>query len=193
MSTTEEDCTKLIPQDTDAGKRLHNLKRRRARERSNITRFVTEVENFTDITTLEDYEYFKDRLHETLGRITSLDDQIHELLDDSEYNADLQRCEEYIESAKRAILRTSRQIERHLAASTANVTITNSGESAATVAPIASSAAIRLPPIKLEPFCGDIETWARFWEQFKHSIDSDPLLKKSIKTYSCGAWSNVSP
>jgi transcription elongation GreA/GreB family factor len=83
MSTKEEDCTKLIPQDTHAGKRLHNLKRRRARERGNITRFVTKVENFTDITTLEDYGYYKERLHETLGRLTSLDDQIRELLDDS--------------------------------------------------------------------------------------------------------------
>jgi ubiquinone/menaquinone biosynthesis C-methylase UbiE len=32
------------------------------------------------------------------------------------------------------------------------------------------------PPIKLEPFSGDIETWARFWEQFKQSIDDDPSL-----------------
>jgi hypothetical protein len=42
------------------------------------------------------YEYYKDRLHETLGRLTSLDDEIHELLDNSEYDADLQKCEEYI-------------------------------------------------------------------------------------------------
>jgi hypothetical protein len=110
MNAKEEDCTKLITQDADAGKRLHNSKRRRARERGNITRFVTEVGKFTDTTTLEDYEYYKDMLHETLSRLTSLDDEIHELLDDSEYDADLQRCEEYVESSKRAILRTSRQI-----------------------------------------------------------------------------------
>ena len=77
MNTKEEDCTKLIMQDADAGKKLHNLKRRRARERGNITCFVTEVGNFTDTTTLEDYEYYKDRLQETLGRLTSLDDEIH--------------------------------------------------------------------------------------------------------------------
>jgi ubiquinone/menaquinone biosynthesis C-methylase UbiE len=28
----------------------------------------------------------------------------------------------------------------------------------------------------LEPFSGDIETWARFWELFKQSIDNDPSL-----------------
>jgi hypothetical protein len=43
MSTQEEDF-----QDADAVKTLHNLKRRRARERGNITRFVTEVVRFTD-------------------------------------------------------------------------------------------------------------------------------------------------
>ena len=128
MTTKEKDCTKLIMQGSDAGNKLHNLKRRRTRERGNITRFVTEVGNFTDTTTLEDYEY-KDRLHETLGRLTSLDDEIHELLADSEYDADLKKCEECIESVKRAILRISRQIERHLAASTANVTITDTSSS----------------------------------------------------------------
>ena len=30
--------------------------------------------------------------------------------------------------------------------------------------------------IKLERYSGDIETWARFWQQFKQSIDDDPSL-----------------
>ena len=111
-----------------------------------------------------------------MSQLTSLDDEIHELLDDSEYDADLQKCEEYIESAKRAILRISHQIERHLATSTANVTITGAGEAEATAAPIAPSATIRLPPIKFEPFSGDTGTLARFGEQFKQSIDDDPSL-----------------
>jgi antitoxin (DNA-binding transcriptional repressor) of toxin-antitoxin stability system len=63
-----------------------------------------------------------------------------------------------------------------LATLTENVTITDAGRAAATVAPIAPSATIRLPPMKLESFSGDIETWARFWEQFKQSIDNDPSL-----------------
>ena len=67
-------------------------------------------------------------------------------------------------------------MERHLAASTANVTITDTCRAATAVAPVAPSATIRLPPIKLEPFSGDIETWARFWEQFKQPIDNDPSL-----------------
>jgi hypothetical protein len=138
--------------------------------------FVKKVGKFTDATKLEDREFYKDRLHETLGRITSLNDEIREIIDDSEYDADLQRCEEYIESTKRAILWNSRQIERHLATSTANVTIIYSCEAAGTVNPIALSATLRLPPIKLEKFSGDTETLARFCAQFKQSTNKDPSL-----------------
>ena len=35
---------------------------------------------------------------------------------------------------------------------------------------------VKLPPIKLETFAGDVETWARSWEQFESSIDKDPTL-----------------
>ncbi|KDR08154.1 hypothetical protein L798_02315 [Zootermopsis nevadensis] len=35
---------------------------------------------------------------------------------------------------------------------------------------------VKLPPIMVEPFAGDIETWSRFWEQFESSIDKDPSL-----------------
>ena len=42
--------------------------------RGNITHFVMEVAKFTDTTTLEDSEYYQDRLRETLGLLTSLDD-----------------------------------------------------------------------------------------------------------------------
>ena len=67
-------------------------------------------------------------------------------------------------------------MEKLLVLSTANVTITDAREAVPAAAPIAPSATIRLPPIKLEPFSGDIETWVRFWEQFTQSIDNDPWL-----------------
>ena len=154
---TEEVYTKLHMQDADANKKLQNFKRRRARERGNLTLFVTEVGKFTDTTTLEDCEYYNERTRETPGRLTSLDDEVHELLDDSEYDADLQICEKYIHSAKRIILRTSRHMERHLVTSTRNVTITDAREAAATAAPIAPSATIRLPRSNCR-FYGDTET-----------------------------------
>jgi len=69
------------------------LKRRRARERRNITHFATEVGKFNDITAPQDYEYYQDKLREALGRLTGLDDEIHELIDDRECDADVQKCE----------------------------------------------------------------------------------------------------
>jgi len=104
----------LPMKDADSGKRLHNLRRRRAWERGNITIFLTDIGRFTDTTTLEEYVYYMERHHEILGRLISLDDEIHELLDDSEYEADLQKCEENIQSDKRAILLTSHKMECHL-------------------------------------------------------------------------------
>ena len=59
-----------------------------------------------------------------LGRLTSLDDEVHKLFDDSEYDAGLQKCEEYMESAKHVILRTLCQRGRHLVTSATNVTQT---------------------------------------------------------------------
>jgi hypothetical protein len=35
---------------------------------------------------------------------------------------------------------------------------------------------VEQPPIKVEPFSGDVESWSRFWEQFESSIDKDPHL-----------------
>jgi hypothetical protein len=35
---------------------------------------------------------------------------------------------------------------------------------------------VKLPAIKLDAFKGDVETWSRFWEQFRSSIDEDTSL-----------------
>ena len=35
---------------------------------------------------------------------------------------------------------------------------------------------MKLPPVKIETFAGDVETWTRFWERFESSIDKDPTL-----------------
>ena len=96
-----------------------------------------------------------------MGRLTSLDDKVRELLG-SEHDVDLQKCEEYKESANHAIIQTSHQMRRHVVTSTTNVTITDACKAAAVVAPIAPSAMIKFFLIKLDPVSEDIETWARF-------------------------------
>jgi hypothetical protein len=82
---------------------LHNLKSKRTRERNNITRFANSVKSFTGETSLDDCEHYKGRIEEALERMLKLDDSIHDLLTDDEYDTDVAICEDYIDTAKRAI------------------------------------------------------------------------------------------
>ncbi|KAJ4447846.1 hypothetical protein ANN_09854 [Periplaneta americana] len=94
----------------------------------------------------------------------------------SEYDDDVEKCEEYLNSAKRAIQKASRRIGDRLSTSMTNTSI--SDKQAVATAPTQASIthSVRLPPIKLETFSGDVETWARFWEQFESFIDKDTSL-----------------
>jgi len=87
------------------------LKRKRATLRSNITRCATAINDSTDATTSEDLEYYRNRLQETLDQLTTLDDSIHGSLNDIEYAIDVETCEVYIDSAKRAIYKATRAID----------------------------------------------------------------------------------
>ena len=135
---------------------LHNLMRKRTRERSNITRFSNSIHSFTEETTRDDYEHYKDRLEEALGHMLKLDDTIHDSLPDEEYNADVAKCEEYIETAKRAIQKAGRGLEKFNSPAPNNLTpsqmltTVNHGQGGPT--PLGHN--VKLPPIKLEPFSG---------------------------------------
>ena len=75
--------------------KIHNLKKTRAKEWANATRFSMLLEGFDDSTSLDDFEHYRGRLQENLDRLISLDDAIHELLTDDEYEEDIKACEEY--------------------------------------------------------------------------------------------------
>jgi len=154
---------------------MKKLKRKRTTERAKATRFITTINEFTDDNPLDDYEHYRGRLQETLDQLVRLDDSIQDLLEDSEYTADVEACEEYIDSAKRALLKAKQEIGRRLASSAANLSVSELTSAPPTARPPATHS-VKLPPIKLEPFAGDVETWARFWEQFESSIDQDPTL-----------------
>jgi len=147
---------------------LHNLRRRRARERANATRFSAMLEGFEDSTPLEHY---RGRLKETLDRLISLDDAICDLLPDKEYEEDIYTCEEYIDKMKRAIQKASRRIDNSLSVPTALLNINGPTQQTAPAPTGSVSRSVKLPAIKMEPFKGDVETWSRFWEQFRSSID----------------------
>ena len=165
-------CIKMANEPADI---LHNLKRRRTRERANATRFSTMLDGFGD-SSLDDIEHYRGRLQETLDRLISLDDSIHDLLPDKEYEEDIKTCEEYIDRTKRAIQTATRRIDNSLSTSTARLSINGPTQPTSTVPTSSITHSVKLPAIKLEPFKGDVETWSRFWEQFRSSIDDDASL-----------------
>jgi len=99
------------------------LKRKPGTLYSNITRFVTAINEATEGTTPDDLEYFHNRLQDTLDHLTSLDDSIHGSLNDVEYATDVETCEEYIDSAKRDIYKATRAIDSRLSASMSTMRI----------------------------------------------------------------------
>jgi len=146
---------------------VHNLKRKHARERSNITRFSSSIHSFTEETSRDDYEHYKGRLEEALGHMLKLDDTIHNFLTSEEYDPDVTTCEEYIDTAKRAIQRAGHGLEKFNHAAPDNLTpdqtLPPMNHRDGVITPSLSHH-IKLPPLKLEPFSGDIEGWTRFWE-----------------------------
>ena len=88
-----------------------------------------------------------------------------------EYTVDL---ETYIDSAKRALLKAIQETGKRLVSSAANLSVSELPSTQMTARHLVTHS-VKLPPVKLEPFAGDVETWARFWEQ-ESSIDKDPTL-----------------
>jgi hypothetical protein len=86
---------------------LHNLKRKRSREKANATWFSMMIDGFDNSTSLDDFEHYRGRLQEILDKLLSLDDAIHDLLSDEEYAEDTKLCKDYIDKAKRAILKAN--------------------------------------------------------------------------------------
>jgi hypothetical protein len=155
---------------------LHNLRRKRGRERANATCFTTTLKGFDGSTPLDDLQPYRGRLQETLDRLLSLDDAIHDLRPDKEYEEDIDICEEYIDKVKRAIQRASRRINGRLSSSAVRLSLDGPTQQTAPAPAGTIAHSVKLPAIKLDTFKGVVETWARFWEQFRSSIDEDTSI-----------------
>lgn len=148
------------------------LKRKRTTQRARSSRFINKIDEFNESTPLEDIEHCLERLQDTLKNLTVLDDVIQDLLDDREYEEDVEGCEQYVDRSKRTILKAKSLIKRRTEADLASTSLTYpTGQTQSTFVP-----EVRLPTLKLEPFRGDIESWYRFWEQFESSVDKNPCV-----------------
>jgi hypothetical protein len=73
---------------------IRKLKWKHTTERTKATRFIAVINESTENTTLDDYEHYRGWLQETLDQLVWLDDAIQDLLEDREYTADVETCEE---------------------------------------------------------------------------------------------------
>jgi len=88
--------------------KLQKLKRERATQCVHATRFMNAINTFDDSTDIEKLEHYRDRLQEALQNLILLDESVHDLLDDEEYAADAEKCEELVDGAKRAVRKFDR-------------------------------------------------------------------------------------
>jgi hypothetical protein len=102
-----------------------------------------------------------------------LDESVHDLLNDEEYAADAEKCEEFVDGVKRAVRKADRIIKDKRGESAPHTT----GKLQITHSQPTVIQEIKLPTIKLEPFAGNIETWSRFWE-----LESSVYKNQSVST-----------
>ncbi|XP_071041466.1 uncharacterized protein [Parasteatoda tepidariorum] len=171
--------------DKELGDILALLKRKRRTVRGNVTRFITQLNSdlsATSDTLNENVEYISHRLSDCLLEMKKLDNDIHSLLTDGDYDNDIIQCEEYVDNAELAIFKTKKFGSRinfeYNTSQSPEVTVSQIPVTQVPVMqlPVSQSHTVKLPTIKLDTFRGDIEQWQCFWVQFKSSIDDNNSL-----------------
>jgi hypothetical protein len=160
--------------------KLKKLKLKRATQRAHATRFMNAINTFNDSTDIEELEQYRDRLQEVVQILIALDEFVHDLLDDEEYAAGAETCVELVDGAKRAVRNADRIIKDRRGETAPHTT----GKSQTTLSKPSVIQEIKLPTINLESFAGNIETWSKFWEQYKSSVDRNPPVPLSTSTFS---------
>ena len=156
--------------------KLQKLKRKRAKQRAHVTRFMKAINTFGVSTDVEEIEHYRGRIQEALQNLTLLDESVHDLLNDKEYAADAEECEGLVDGAKRGVRKADRIVKDKRGETAPHTT----GKSQTTHSQPTVIQEIKLPTIKLEHFAGYIETWSRIWAQFESSVDKN----QSVSTFS---------
>jgi hypothetical protein len=136
--------------------KLKKLKRKHATQHAHVTRFMSAINAFNGSTNIDEIEHHRDHLQEILKNLITLDEPIHDLLEDEEYAADAEKCEELVYGAKRAVRKADRIIKDRQEEAAQHTT----GKSHITQSQPTLNQEIKLPTTKLEPFVGNIETWS---------------------------------
>ncbi|GFT88095.1 integrase catalytic domain-containing protein [Nephila pilipes] len=140
---------------------INKLQRKRSTLRSKVTRLTGKLNNEDGIDKAFDVELLED----TLQDLKLMNETIHDLLNDEDYERDTVDCEKYFDTAKLAIFNTKRKVS-------ANINVSSSEFSP----PSSINTSVKLPTIKINTFFGGIEEFPSFWERFNSCIDSNASL-----------------
>ncbi|GFT83767.1 integrase catalytic domain-containing protein [Nephila pilipes] len=140
---------------------INKLQRKRSTLRSKVTRLTGKLNDADGIDKAFDVELLED----TLQDLKLMNETIHDLLNDEDYERDTVDCEKYFDTAKLAIFHTKRKVS-------ANINVSSSEFSP----PSSINTSVKLPTIKINTFFGGIEEFPSFWERFNSCIDSNTSL-----------------
>ena len=125
------------------------------------------LENIS-IQSAQKLKQFKVRIKEELESIKALDDEIINLLDDDlELLTDIEHAGKFRDKIKEVLL----QIEESLSKPVPLERNT----------PWKSTAASKLPKLKLKRFNGEVTQWQTLWDTYKSAIHSDPSMNVITK------------
>ncbi|GBN69084.1 hypothetical protein AVEN_251531-1, partial [Araneus ventricosus] len=145
--------------------------------------------------TTEEIDFTISRLSETFKELKILDDKIHALLSDDEFELDIIECADYEDKTKLTIFKARKALENFKVPNidpTPDAAISPNEAMNAPYYPFPSSYAsdllspnapmtyiqstVKLPTMKIEPFDGDIEKFHMFFEQFSSAVDLNQQL-----------------
>ncbi|GBN52697.1 hypothetical protein AVEN_180099-1, partial [Araneus ventricosus] len=168
------------------------LKRKRSYVRGNISRFCNK---FSINGSQEEIDFTISRLSETFKELKILDDKIHALLPDDEFELDIIECADYEDKTKLTIFKAREALENFKVPNidpTPDAAISPNEAMNEPYYPFPSSYAsdllspnapmtyiqstVKLPTMKIEPFDGDIEKFHMFFEQFSSAVDLNQQL-----------------
>ncbi|GFU11749.1 integrase catalytic domain-containing protein [Nephila pilipes] len=140
---------------------INKLQRKRSTLCSKVTRLTGKLNDADGIDKAFDVELLED----TLKDLKLMNETIHDLLNDEDYERDTVGCEKYFDTAKLAIFNTKRKVS-------ANINVSSSEFSP----PSSINTSVKLPTIKINTFFGGIEEFPSFWQRFNSCIDSNASL-----------------
>ncbi|GFU32630.1 integrase catalytic domain-containing protein [Nephila pilipes] len=145
-----------------ADKNISKLQQKRLTLRSKVTCLTGKINNADKMDKAFDVE----QLEETLKDLKLVNKDIHDLLNDENYEQDTVDCEKYFDTSKLAIFNAKLKVS-------ANINNISSSEFSP---PSNINMSVKLLKIKINSFLGGIEEFPSFRERFNSCIDCNASL-----------------